>query len=94
MPREHAALPVLEAPPPLVERHESAESREAVLARAGWSRRFVAAPPRLDEMTALYSSLGYEILLEPMGREELRPECGDCPAALVLARVVYTRRPK
>ena len=49
-------------------------------------------PPRLEEMSDLYRSLGYEVRLEPVERGELPPECGDCPAAMVLARVIYIRR--
>lgn len=59
---------------------------------AQWHRRFVAAGPRLEEATALYQSLGFEIRLEPPTSEELREECGDCALAQSLFRVIYTRR--
>lgn len=84
MPREGLALPLLEA--------HTAPTREAALAADGWERRFAVLPPRLDEMSDLYRSLGYEVRLEPVERGELPPECGDCPAAMVLARVIYIRR--
>ncbi len=57
----------------------------------GWTRRFAAAPPRLQEMVTLYESLGYEIRLEPLGSEDTPPTCGDCTIASALARVIYTR---
>ena len=62
------------------------------LVRDGWSRRFVGGPPRLNEYVALYESLGYEVCLEPQLGGELSEECGDCTLALMLFRVVYTRR--
>jgi hypothetical protein len=65
--------------------------REAKLLSEGWTRRVVAAPPRLAETTELYESLGFEVHLEPQSPEELDEECGGCQVALELARVVYTR---
>jgi hypothetical protein len=65
--------------------------REAKLLSEGWRRRFVAAPPRLAEITELYESLGSEVLLEPQPPEELDEECGACQVALELTRLVYTR---
>ncbi len=84
MRREALLLPLFEA--------RSPPTREAALAAEGWERRFAVLPPRLEEMSDLYRSLGYEVRLEPVERGELPPECGDCPAALVLARVIYIRR--
>jgi hypothetical protein len=84
MPREGIALPLLESP--------ASPTREAELAADGWERRFAVLPPRLEEMSDLYRALGYEVRLEPVERGELPAECGDCPAAMVLARVIYIRR--
>ena len=64
---------------------------EDQLVRAGWLRRFVGGPPRLQEFVTLYGSLGYEVHLEPQPADELGEECGDCTLALMLFRVVYTR---
>jgi len=64
---------------------------EAELLSDGWTRRFIAAPPRLQEAVALYESLGFEVHLEPMTPEELREECRDCGLAVYLFRVIYTR---
>ena len=65
--------------------------RDAELAREGWTRRFVGAPPRLREMTELYRELGHEVLLDPVRPDELDDECGGCVLALSLFRVIYTR---
>jgi hypothetical protein len=65
---------------------------EEELARDGWTRRFVGGPPRLNEFVVLYESLGYEVCLEPQPAGDLSEECGDCTLALMLFRVVYTRR--
>lgn len=67
--------------------------RDRRLARAGWTRRFVAGPPRLDEAVALYRSLGLEVRLERPEPVELAEACGDCRLALELFRILYTRRP-
>jgi hypothetical protein len=67
------------------------EARDAELGSVGWRRRFVGAPPRLDEVTELYEGLGLEVLLDDLSPHELRAECGGCVLALSLFRVVYTR---
>lgn len=64
---------------------------EADLLAEGWKRQFVGAPPRLQEMVELYRSLGKEVHLEPLTREELEDECSDCMLAVYAFRVVYTR---
>ncbi len=58
----------------------------------GWERRFIAVGARLTESVALYEQLGFEIRLEVPSEQDLREECGDCRAALLLYRVLYTRR--
>jgi hypothetical protein len=65
---------------------------EAELFSEGWTRRFVGGPPRLQEMIELYKELGYEVRLEPQAPEEFQDECADCTLALLLFRVIYTRR--
>lgn len=67
------------------------ERRDAELAREGWTRRFVGAPPRLQEMADLYGELGHQVLLDPVRPGELDRECGECTLALTLFRVIYTR---
>lgn len=70
----------------------AAAARDATLLREGWRKRFVGAPPRLEEAAALYEALGLEVRLEVPGSEDLPADCGECPAASALFRVVYTRR--
>jgi hypothetical protein len=59
-----------------------------------WEKRFVAAPPRLQEAVALYKSLGLEVRLEPPGPDDLEEVCETCAAAVSLFRVIYTRSQK
>jgi hypothetical protein len=69
----------------------NAESAQSALEREGWTRRFVAAPPRLQEMSELYAALGLEVRHEPLGEADLRVECGDCVLAQAVFRIIYTR---
>lgn len=74
-------------------RLEVPAERRAELSRDGWQRRFVAAPPRLEEAVELYRALGLEVHLEPLLPSELDPRCAGCSLALYVFRAVYTRRP-
>lgn len=68
---------------------------DPALMAAGWERRFMTDGQRLKEYTELYSSLGYEIHVEPVAADEVAPECSDC--RLVICRqfvTLYTRRPR
>lgn len=85
-PGRRAALPVLPLSASVVSR-----GHEAELERDGWTRRFVAAPPRLDEMVALYGSLGFDVRVEPLDAGELDDDCADCLTGEA-PRIVYTRR--
>jgi hypothetical protein len=82
---ERVALPVLAA----------VTAQESELARDGWVGRFIAAPPRLDEMIALYRSLGLEVRAEPLDAGCLD---ADCAACIVegggASRMIFTRKPK
>ena len=60
----------------------------------GWTRRFVGAPPRLQEAVELYESLGLEVRLEPPSADDLQEFCESCAAATTLFRVIYTRKPR
>jgi hypothetical protein len=75
------ALPVLALP----------ADREARLARDGWLRRFVASGPRLDEMVALYQSLGLDVRLELLSRRDVDDDCADCLTGGSEPRIIYTR---
>jgi hypothetical protein len=72
----------------------TARPREDELARDGWTRRFVAAPPRLDEMVALYRSLGLDVTLEPLDAREIDIDCAGCVSSGADARIIFTREPR
>ena len=74
------------------ELNEPAPSRLARHGQGDWQRRFVAGPPELQDLTALYAALGYEVRAGPISEEDLRRECGGCKLAMGLFRVIYTRR--
>ncbi len=60
---------------------------------AGWERRFIADGQRAREVADLYSRLGYEVCMDPLGPADLSEGCEDCALVELLQfRVVYTRR--
>ena len=68
-----------------------APARAQTPAGAGWERRFVVAPPRLEEAVALYRELGYEVALAPAQPADLPDACGG-PCIDSQHQVVFTRR--
>ena len=67
------------------------DERDQELAADGWVRRFIGAPPRLEEVEELYTSLNLEVLLDRLSPDELADVCSGCGLALEFYRVVYTR---
>lgn len=66
---------------------------DPALAAEGWERRFTADVQRVQEVTELYSQLGYEVREEPVHSEELKDDCEDCHALIVSKfKTIYTRR--
>lgn len=66
--------------------------REERLKAGGWTRRTVAAEPRLGEMKELYEDLGFEVRLEPFDAEEEDADCSVCFSEdRERFKVVYTR---
>jgi hypothetical protein len=67
--------------------------REDELLAQGWIKQFIAGEPRLTESVELYSSLGYEVLLEPISVDK---ECGECRICFVenpeQYKIIYTRK--
>lgn len=57
----------------------------------GWTRRFVAAAPRLEEVVELYESMGYEVRLEPAAARGDGPGCVPCEPGFAESKIVYTR---
>lgn len=59
----------------------------------GWERRFIADASRADEAVALYESLGFEVVADPIRPDEMGEDCEDCRLlALMKFRTIYTRR--
>ena len=67
---------------------------EEELLRKGWTRRFEAEEPKLSESVALYESLGFEVAVRRLGREEIEDwNCARCLAADPgRFGVIYTRK--
>ncbi|MBZ0112591.1 MAG: hypothetical protein K8J08_09030 [Thermoanaerobaculia bacterium] len=66
----------------------------ARLIREGWQRRFVAGGARIEEAIESYSQMGFEVLAQPVEREDLSPQCHSCESPLCPSyRLIYTRRP-
>jgi hypothetical protein len=81
-PREEAPrISRFEAPP------------DPALVAEGWERRFTVDGRRLKEYTALYTSLGYDVHVEPLQPAEVGPDCADCRLiALLQFSTLYTRK--
>jgi hypothetical protein len=61
----------------------------------GWERRFIADGPRIEEAMALYRELGYEVVADPLRRDDMTDDCEDCQLlALMQFKTIYTRRPR
>jgi hypothetical protein len=59
----------------------------------GWERRFITDATRTPEVVALYESLGFEVVADPIRREDFPDGCDDCQlVALMGFRTIYTRR--
>ena len=73
--------------------------REEELLAEGWERRFVATESRLKEAVELYEEIGFEVLLEPLPKEEETrgASCAEngCTACFdgdrERYRIIYTR---
>ncbi|OGQ82163.1 MAG: hypothetical protein A3F90_09980 [Deltaproteobacteria bacterium RIFCSPLOWO2_12_FULL_60_19] len=69
-------------------------SREAELAKQGWTKRFSASGSRLEETAEFYKATGFEVHLEPARAEDFAcPECHpQSPASTIEGYyVIYTR---
>lgn len=65
------------------------------LVAEGWVRRNLADPTRVEELTELYASLGYEVKTQHLRPADLDPQCSACAmvAACGSSVVIYTRKP-
>ena len=48
------------------------------LLKDGWIKRTILDEPRLSEVTDLYESLGFEVLLKPVDPSTFGSECSKC----------------
>lgn len=65
---------------------------DPALVAEGWERRFTAGAQRVQEVTELYSQLGYEVRAEPMPSERAK-DCEDCHSLIISKfKTIYTRR--
>jgi hypothetical protein len=57
--------------------------------KKGWTRQFIACEPRLSEVVELYKSLGFEVKLEDIKKNE-EEKCMICyePGKY---KIIYTR---
>ena len=86
---------------PIVEQEARRVLSEAQLApdparlADGWERRFVVDGQRVEEMTALYRELGFEVCADPVRPDLLTGDCEDCKLLMLLDfKTIYTRRPR
>jgi hypothetical protein len=60
---------------------------------AGWQRRFIADGHRVAEAVALYESLGFDAVADPVHVESMDPDCADCRILIQLEfKTIYTRK--
>jgi hypothetical protein len=81
---------------PAVEGHDDracAAPEEETLLASGWTRRFVGDARMTTEATALYGSLGYEVLAVPLEAAAADEVCAGCAVTLQGFCVLYTRKP-
>lgn len=72
---------------------DAAQLADPRLVSEGWESRFVGQGARLEEMTRLYRSLGFDVLEVPLTAEMLGDDCADCRLVVMLGfRLIYTRR--
>jgi hypothetical protein len=66
---------------------------DPALVAEGWERRFTADAQRIDEVTELYSQLGYEVRAEPVQAAETGGDCDDCQSHMAVRfKTIYTRK--
>ncbi len=70
----------------------SAPGDPALLAQ-GWVRRTMAEPARIEELTELYESTGFEVHVQQLAKENFGPSCEGCAESACSTYVlIYTRK--
>lgn len=63
--------------------------------KQGWVKRTTIDEPRLSEITELYTSLGFEVRVEPVKLDELDEDCKKCYKNIIdELKTVYVRKRK
>jgi hypothetical protein len=72
---------------------EHAIRSDPALLAAGWTRRNLAEPARIEELIDLYRALGFEARAVQLTPEDFGPSCVSCASAICRTYVmIYTRR--
>ena len=70
----------------------SAPGDPALLA-AGWERRTMVEPARIEEFTELYVSLGFQVKVQELTQENFGSSCEGCAESACSSYVlIYTRK--
>ena len=70
---------------------EQRSPRHDALTKQGWTRQFSASEPRLGDAVEEYTSIGFEVLLEPV--DTTAEGCTACIAGNPdYVKVIYTRK--
>jgi len=67
-------------------------TEDPALTAGGWTRRTVTTVERAEEMSQLYSEIGFEVMVRRLDESNYAEECTGC-ASGPSPVVVYTRRP-
>lgn len=66
---------------------------DPALRDAGWQRRTMTDPSRVEELTEIYTSLGFEVLAQPLSKSDFGESCEACAESACTSYVLmYTRR--
>jgi len=81
-------LPILNQGPTL----EAVRPNPELLAQ-GWKQRNLTDPERIEEVTELYESVGFEVRAESLKASDFGSECSSCAASACTNYVLLYTRP-
>ncbi len=67
---------------------------DSALIAAGWTRRFLSDPARVEEVRQLYAGLGFDVRAERPHPDDFAPKCGDCSETACQTYMMIYTRPK
>ena len=61
---------------------------------AGWQRRSMIEPARVEEFTELYEAMGFDVLVRPLDPATFAEKCRQCATSACSSNyvLIYTRR--